>query len=78
MATYNDVHLHSGINYVTPSEKYLGLDIEILKNRENIYRQAMAANPKRWFRKKIRDFTPTGETIVGCKSNSPRDKSKAA
>ncbi len=53
MATYNDVHLHSGINYVTPSEKYLGLDIEILKNRENIYQQAMAANPKRWFRKKI-------------------------
>ena len=78
MTIYNDVHLHSGINYVTPSQKYLGADIEILRNREKIYRQAMSVNPKRWSRKKIRDFTPTGATVVGCKSNLKGDKSKAA
>jgi hypothetical protein len=38
----------------------------------------MAANPKRWSRKKMRDLAPAGETIVGFKSNSTGDKSKAA
>lgn len=78
MAIYNDIHLHSQINHVTPSQKYLGLDIEILKNRENVYQGAMANNPLRWSRKQIRDFTPTGATVVGCKSNKKVKQPKAA
>ncbi len=78
MTVYNNVHLHSGINYVTPNQKYLGLDIEILKNRESTYLKAMVKNPTRWSRKKTRDFTPSGVTIVGCKSNQQGKRLKAA
>ena len=44
---YN-VHLHSGINFVTPSSKHFGFDKENLNNRHLIYQAAMAKNPNRW------------------------------
>ena len=78
MKTYNETHLHSGINYVTPSQKYEQKDIEILKNRSTTYQNAMKNNPKRWSMRKTRDFTPTGSTAVGTKSNSKGEKVKAA
>ena len=78
MKIYNDIHLHSGINYVTPSQKYEQKDIEILNNRSITYQKAMKNNPKRWSMKKTRDFTPTGSTTVGTKSNSKGEKTKAA
>ena len=45
---YNTEHLHSGINFVTPSSKHAGLDIEILKNRNEVYEKAKLQNPERW------------------------------
>ena len=45
---YNTEHLHSGINFVTPQSKHQGCDIEILKNRNEIYKNAQAKNPNRW------------------------------
>lgn len=78
MTVYNDIHLHSGINYVTPSQKYEQLDIEILKNRQLTYSKAMNDNPQRWSMRKTRDFTPTGSTTVGTKSNLKGKKTKAA
>lgn len=45
---YNTEHLHSAIKFVTPESKHLGLDIEILKNRMEIYEKAKQKNPNRW------------------------------
>jgi putative transposase len=45
---YNNEHLHSGINFVTPTSKHLGLDIELLKNRNEVYEKAKTKNPTRW------------------------------
>ena len=45
---YNDVHLHSGIKFVTPSQRHAGLDREILSKRDEVYREAKRKNPLRW------------------------------
>ena len=45
---YNNVHLHSGINFVTPQSRHDGLDKEVLLKRENVYAQAKDKNPSRW------------------------------
>lgn len=48
VAWYNDEHRHSGIRYVTPSQRHNGQDIELLAARDRLYQQAKAANPARW------------------------------
>ncbi len=55
---YNNTHLHSGINFVTPSSKHRGEDKEILKNRHEVYRRAKIKNPERWS-KNTRNWSPT-------------------
>ena len=45
---YNKEHLHSGIKFVTPESKHQGMDVEILKNRSELYEQARKKNPNRW------------------------------
>jgi len=45
---YNTSHRHSGIKFVTPSQRHEGLDVAILAKREAVYKQARAKNPERW------------------------------
>lgn len=45
---YNNEHLHSGIKFVTPVQKHLGLDVEILNKRKLLYKKAREKNPNRW------------------------------
>lgn len=45
---YNTKHKHSAIKFVTPEQRHRGEDIEILAKRDEVYRQAKAANPTRW------------------------------
>lgn len=47
---YNNIHLHSGINFVTPASKHFGKDEEVLNKRHMIYELAKAKNPNRWSR----------------------------
>ncbi len=48
VAWYNDVHLHSGIGYVTPSARHDGRDVAILAGRRAVYEGAHDRNPERW------------------------------
>lgn len=48
---YNEVHLHSGINFVTPESKHSGKDVEVLRRRERVYEKAKKLNPNRWSKK---------------------------
>jgi len=45
---YNNVHQHSGINFVTPSARHAGYDTNILAKRANVYELARQQNPNRW------------------------------
>jgi len=45
---YNNVHHHSGINFVTPGERHAGKDTAILANRAHVYALARHQNPNRW------------------------------
>ena len=45
---YDNEHLHSGIQYVTPAQRHRGEDRAILAARDVVYRQARAKNPLRW------------------------------
>lgn len=45
---YNNDHLHSGINWVTPASRHHGQDQEVLDKRHKVYQAAKAKNPSRW------------------------------
>lgn len=45
---YNHKHLHSSIDFVTPHQRHLGLDVEILDTRRKTYQEAYDRNPARW------------------------------
>lgn len=57
---YNNIHLHSGISFVTPASRHCGADEEILKNRHSVYERARAKNPNRWS-KESRNWTKIEE-----------------
>ena len=45
---YNDCHRHSGIKYVTPSQRHNGEDVAILERRKQVYELAKKQYPERW------------------------------
>jgi transposase InsO family protein len=45
---YNEEHRHSGISFVTPSQRHAGIDIHLLKHRGEVYTTARLRNPNRW------------------------------
>jgi putative transposase len=57
VAWYNDDHQHSGIRFVTPSERHDGRETAILAHRHSIYLAARDRHPGRWARH-TRDWTP--------------------
>lgn len=48
VAWYNFEHRHSLIGFVTPHQRHVGDDIQILEQRRDVYAAARAANPLRW------------------------------
>ena len=44
---YNTVHLHRGIQYVTPQQRYSGEDVAILRQRHALYQAAQRQHPIR-------------------------------
>ncbi len=45
---YNEEHLHSGIKFVTPSQRHAGKDADILAYRKTVYQAAKLKRPNRW------------------------------
>lgn len=56
----NHEHRHSGIRFVTPHQRHTGLDIAILKERDELYKFKKAQNPSRWS-SGTRNWQPAGE-----------------
>ena len=69
---YNTEHLHSGINFVMPDSKHNGADVEILKNRNEIYKAANIKNPSRWSGK-----TRNWDAVTTVKLNPLKEKNKS-
>lgn len=57
---YNDDHQHSGIRFVTPSERHDGREAAILAHRHGVYLAARARRPSRWSGH-TRNWTPIAE-----------------
>ncbi len=60
VAWYNEEHLHSGINFVSPGDRHGGRHRAILTHRERVYADAQQRRPGRWAGA-ARDWTPTAE-----------------
>lgn len=69
---YNETHRHSGIRYVTPSERHRGEDRALLKQRDKLYRSARQAHPERWSGR-TRNWQPEGPVTL----NPEREKQAA-
>lgn len=63
MHWYNNDHLHSGINFVTPEDRHTGRDTAILENRHQVYQDAKSKHPERWSGK-TRNWSPTTEVVL--------------
>lgn len=63
---YNNVHQHSGINFVTPSARHAGQDTRILAKRARVYEFARQQNPNRWSGN-IRNWKQTAEVYLNAK-----------
>lgn len=72
---YNTEHRHSGIKFVTPEERHMGLQEVIMAKRQKVYEEARRRNPKRWS-KGIRNWTPIE---IVCLNPAPKkDRPEAA
>lgn len=68
---YNNEHLHSGIKFVTPLQKHLGLDVEILNKRKLIYEKSREKSPNRWT-KQIRNWDVVTEVNLNPLQNKKK------
>lgn len=63
---YNNVHQHSGINFVTPNARHSEEDQAILTKRTQIYELARQKNPCRWSGK-TRNWARVDEVLLNTK-----------
>ena len=66
---YNYDHRHSGIRYVSPAQRHVGQDRQILADRHDLYLQARALNPARWSGK-TRNWSPMGAVTLNPERDS--------
>lgn len=75
---YNEKHLHSGIKFVTPTQRHQGDDIAILANRRRVYQKARALYPERWNGRKIKNFDHKKEVFLNYLQKEKDDAIKKA
>ncbi|OLO42883.1 transposase [Alkalihalophilus pseudofirmus] len=60
---YNEIHLHSGLNFVTPVQCHTGEHVAILEKRKDVYEAAKAKHPERWARG-TRNWAPNEQVAL--------------
>ncbi len=68
---YNEIHLHSGLNFVTPVQCHNGTHKDVLAKRKEIYQDAKKKHPERWARG-TRDWSPHEQVAL----NPMREKTQ--
>jgi transposase InsO family protein len=66
---YNNVHMHSGLKFITPVQRHLRDDVEIMRNRHRIYQIAKENHPERWSRDTRNWELPTTITLNANRKN---------
>lgn len=61
---YRYEHHHSGIKFVTPSQRHSGEADRIVEKRHELYEQAKASHPERWNGRPTRDWTLPAEVYL--------------
>ena len=74
---YNDEHLHSGIKFVTPSQRHEGKDSEILAQRKVVYQAAKSKRPDRWS-KEIKNWDHVSEVHLNPEKQKTETKEAQA
>ncbi len=70
---YNNIHYHSGINYMPPNDRHRGKSEMILNQRKKVYEQAKNQHPERW-RRQIRNWTlPDTVALNPAKENEHKE-----
>jgi putative transposase len=60
---YNEKHRHSALNWITPMDRHTGKEVELLRRREQTYREAQRRHPTRWSGK-TRNCQPAPEVVL--------------
>jgi putative transposase len=71
---YNHEHRHSGIGFVTPTERHAGHDRVLLEQRRAVYASAKAKHPQRWGKRKVREREYQASVLLNplrCKTPHP-------
>ena len=68
---YNNIHNHSGVNFVTPSARHEGRDQAILDKRKRVYEAARLKNPTRWSQQ-TRNWNRVNEVYLNTKRTSKK------
>ena len=74
---YNEDHLHSGINFVTPASRHRGEDAEILRKRRDVYEKAKSLRPDRWSGA-TRNWGHIDEVLLNCLQRTGKSGNKKA
>jgi transposase InsO family protein len=61
---YNDVHLHSALRFMTPSNRHFGRESAVLAIRQTTLELARAARPDRWTGRAVRNCSPIGTVTL--------------
>lgn len=61
---YRNEHHHSGIKFLTPSQRHTGDGDAILNNRRKVYEEAKANHPERWNGRDTRNWTLSDEVYL--------------
>lgn len=74
VAWYNHEHRHSAIRFVTPHQRHVGEDHQLLARRDRLYRTARARRPERWSGVS-RNWTPIESVWLNPPNNRRRPSS---
>ena len=73
---YNNEHKHSGLNFISPTERHKGLDKEIFNKRIEVYEVAKNRHTERWT-KDIRNWSLEDKVVLN-PEKSTKDVDKDA
>ena len=73
VAWYNGEHRHSGLDYLTPSERHAGKSLAIFSGRRTVYETARRAHPERWSRGVRRWHIDAVVTLNRPRSRGPKN-----
>ena len=77
VAWYNEEHRHSGLKYVTPSQRHRGEDKALMGRPATLYENAKVRNPARWTRG-VRNWRLPNAVFLNPERNPESEKIQAA